>query len=1001
MLPLWIIDLREKSNRRDLFEGLVGQIDHVYIERTGNGSASEGSDQPAAVPEDINPGSDSFSPASIAGPETKVSIHDRLETKDRQEADKNSIIKGDYWRYSRMQDFFYGIGIGRDTKEKQSSYAPEHIRATVEDTPTPEGVAERLYRFQSDLVREGQAFIKQIRSTNAHPDAKVNVVVLGDLTEDFTRIVFPSIAGLLQKEKERILPHHIHQGMEIIGMLFIPSDINTHEVSIRRSMQRTLREIDVQHRVNDLRGYDHVMLYQDVQNRTECTYPILSDEQLAQYLMQCLVHLYFACNDSHPLLSGTASADVFYFSMGVASVYYDTENEDMKGRHKMAVEFVRNFLSDGIDEKERTPLSIIDEGDYAPGTFFDGNLVGRLDLGQVEEERPSPHPIRNFMAKYLKKYYYNLFLRFFAVNLLRRIINDIDNGTRSALEDISTKSKRRFTDAQRAISESLADILGKLSANDGGIPAIIRLFKEMQENFSARRNDIQRVLEQNFWRQTNETIDRRLADTFNEYHSAYEADVKNKTGGTHQLEMKKQAVTELNGILSDESTMLGRIGRSLLLGIMLALALVPVLNFLSPHFINLGHVRRNGEWWSLGLFFVPVLLQIISWWRYNRRKLRAMNNLKAMFLHDAYARVANRIDSEINSFYDKMIALADKYIARCESIRSEIGRDLKEEELEKPPFPRGMFNQPLIGGQFGDDHLLPEKEADDMEVKINYIRYKLNEVTETEYFLFINQNKNILKNLFADVALCENLIRRVKSNGEEELVTKEQQEREQQEAWIRHRKQFHSDLRAAIKDAVLPREDSTLGEKLYYFCTANTDQTAILRPMIAYAATNGEVTSSSDKEYADVKMNDKRVEDSILPYLPSPYNQTQYDKYDKVYGKYIFITRWRCFEHFSLNRILPTEDFDEKIRSQRVYEEEVKAKDEKKKKTAHRFMEEELIPKEHTEGQIYTPKVSSLLLWALCPDGSSSEWFRLFDSEFFAEAYADRDKYRKILNQND
>ena len=362
--------------------------------------------------------------------------------------------------------------------------------------------------------------------------------------------------------------------------------------------------------------------------------------------------------------------------------------------------------------------------------------------------------------------------------------------------------------------------------------------------------------------------------------------------------------------------------------------------------------------------------------------------------------MANRIESEINSFYDKLIALADKYIERCENIRKEIGRDLKEDEQGKPLFAESMFNQPLIGGKYGEDQLLPEKEADDAEVRINYIRYKLSEISKVEYFLFINQNKNIIMDLFQDVKLCENLIRRVKEDGDEELVTKEQQEQEQQIAWEKHRDEFHQNLRETVKDALLPREDSTVGEKLHHFCSSTPDKADVLKSMIAYAATNGEVTSSADLEYTDAKMNDKRVESCILPYISSDSKQMQSDKYNKVYRKYIFITRWRCFEHFNFNRILPAEDFDEKIRRQRVYEEEIKSAS-RKGKSIYRSMEEEKVKKEHPDGLVYVPKTSSLLLWALCPDDSSSEWFRLFDSEFFAEAYADKNIFRKILNQND
>lgn len=1004
MLPLWIIDLREKSNRRDFFESLVGKIDHVYINKVNDDSKSNDCPELFNATMKENPSENS---TLKIGSETsnkvlpEPTIKELLDSIDKQEADRNSVIHGDYWRYSRMDDYFYGISINPNNTSKQSKYDSEHIRHHFKTSLTAEETANRLYSFQSDLVEEGQKFIKQLRESNAHPDIKINIVVLGDLTEDFTRILFPAIAGILQKEKGRILPHHIHQGMEVIGMLYIPSDINSREVSIRNSMQRTLNEIDVQHCVNDIRGYDHIMFYQDVQNRTECTYPILNDEQLAQYLVQCLVHLYLACNDSHPLLSGTSSSDVFYFSMGATSVHFNTEDEDLKGRHKLAAEFIRNFKSDGDDEKDNQDLHIISAEDYTPESFFDFKKINKLYCDDIDEGRPSPHPIKNFLTKHLKRYYYNLYLRFFTVNMMHRIVNQIDNCTCASLETISTKSKRRFSDAQKRIIESLRDIIGKISANDGGLPTIISKFKEMQDLLSHKRSDIHHVLEQKFWRQIEEGyISKNIIDRFTEYHDAYIADIKNKTGGSNQLEMKKQSVTELNGILSGEATMLSRICRCLLLGIMCALAIVPVLNILSPHIIDLGHVKRYSEWWSLGLFFVPILFQLITFWRYNRRKNRAINNLRAMYLHDAYARVANRIESEINSFYDKLIALSDKYIERCEIIRKDLGKNLKEDERREPLFPISMFNQPLIGGKYGEDYLLPEKEADDTEVRINYIRYKLSEISKVEYFLFINQNKNIIMDLFQDVKLCENLIRRVKENGEEELVTKEQQEKELQIAWEIHRNEFDQDLRAAVKNAILPHEDSTVAEKLYHFCSTTPDKVDVLKSMIAYAATNGELTSSADMEYTDVKMNDKRIESYIIPYISSASTQMQSDKYNKVYRKYIFITRWRCFEHFNFNRILPTEDFDEKIRRQRVYEEEIKVAKKKCKET-YRSTEEANEEKEHPDGLVYVPKISSLLLWALCPDDSSSEWFRLFDSEFFAEAYEDKNTFRKILNQND
>ncbi len=680
MLPLWIIDLRAKSERRDIFQSLLAKIDHVCIsEEHGSSDSEPGSGLPLPACGDSMA---RYDRPSFAAEYSGHSLDDtmdpeQVEIADRHEADKNSIITGDYWRYSRMQDLFYGLYIGNEGRNLRQFYDMQHIRKDTEQTPTAEGTAERLYAFQSDLVVEGQKFIHQLRRSNAHPDAKINVVVLGDLTEEFTRIVFPAIAGLLQKEKERILPHHIHQGMEVIGMLFVPSDINTREVSIRRSMLRTLTEIDVQHCVNDIRGYDHMMIYQDVQNRTECQYPLLNDRQLAQYLLQCIVNLYLACDDSHPLLSGTSSADVFYFSMGASSVCFDTATEDAKCRHRIAVELIRNFKSEGDDEKLGQKLDIISADEYNPGSFFSFDELSKLNCDDIDEDTPSPHPVRNFMAKYLKRYYYNLYIRFFTRNLMQRVINRIDRCTRDSLEALSAKSKDRFAFAQQSIHGKIDEIIGKINANDGGIPRIIRAFKDVQEQLSAKKEYIRFILEQNFWREIeSKHIPKNSLDSFTNYHDAYTVDIKEKNGGARQLEMKKQAVTELNGCLSGEATILSRLCRSALLGIMCALALVPVLNLISPDIIDLGNVRRNGGWWAMSLFFIPAVCQLISYLRYNRTKKRAVTNLKAMYLHDAYSRVSNRIESEIKSFYDKVIALSGKYIERCDIIRKELGKDI-------------------------------------------------------------------------------------------------------------------------------------------------------------------------------------------------------------------------------------------------------------------------------------------------------------------------------------
>lgn len=1006
MLPLWIVDLREKSDRRDHFKNLVGQLDHVLIS-----SASPSRESPKENREDVEEelsidceaqgGSETktFNSNSSAQSEMTGTVKEAIEAEYREQAKRDSIILGNYWQYSSFAEVFENIWkeemeeVAKRTAsdEEKGSFKKESLEEEVAikldaDTALSSRI---LYRFQCQLVKEGQKFIRSIRESNVSPHLKVNVVVLGDITEDFSRLVFPSVAALIQKEKGRLLASHIHQGMEIIGMLYIPSDINAKPVAERKKMRRTLTEIDIQHKVGSIRGYDHVMPYQDVQNRIEPSYGALNDKQVAEYLFQCIVNLYLATDKSHPVLSGTASADIFYFSMGACSLFFDTEREDKKARHKLAVDFMSNLKSDGDGEKVNEDLHILNDEDFSPESFFTQDALNKINVSDISEDAPSPHPIKNFFAKHLKRLYYNQHLRYYTKDLHNRIVETIDKDTKKALDSIAAESRRRSNDVSKHILDAIRDTLSKLSANDGGIPKIIELLKKMKEKISQRKSEVQGIMERVFWRRIiyseNGNIPRYLEDTFVEYHDVYRKDIRLKTGAQGQLEMKKEAINNLNGLLSKEPTILARICRSILLGIMLALGVVPVLNLISPGLLNIGRVARYAEWWSFGIFFVPFVFQFVSWWLYERKKKRAVRNLQALYLHDAYARVANRIESEIIGFYNKLIALGDQYEKRSEKIMQELEEGFNKDVEHKYLVPETTFNQPLIGGKFGLFDMLPLREAEDNWVNINFIRYRLNEIGKREFFLFINNNYNLISNLYKGVRVCENLLRRVNPEGKEVLISKDQQEMEINEEWIKLRENFHSELNEIVKLAIQPRENGTVGEKLTSYFASQTGSGDLLKPMIEYTAANGELVSSADKEFLDVKLNVASVKDHIIPYVSVHYPKMQLNRFHTLYKKYLFITRWRSFDHLSFNRILPMEDFDDEVRDGLVT----------------------------NETAVETDYRSSLLLWALCVDDSSPDWYKLFPSKIpllnnkekfadgISEAWREKEEYREYLNQED
>ncbi len=1012
MLPLWILDITKQSDRRKKFQELIRQIEHVRLpqddedehrkklktefekvdvdksdgyDNTENAEGSDKSDPSDGVVETVYADEKDKTPATEASDDPvkkSKSIEELVEEEDKKKAAREAVIKGNYWYYTNL------------------SYEDYFSKVDIEDPEQTEEIAKKLYDFQEDVVKKAKDFIMELRDSNIRPYQTINIIVLGDVRDELTQLVFASIAALLQKEKGRFLPGHIHQGMCVFGMLYVPCDINAHKVDDRVKTLKLFNEIDVQHNISAIRGYDFMILYQDVQNRTECSYPRLSQEQQAEYLVQCLVHLFLACDVNHPLIHGTGSDEAFYMSMGATSVFFDMTYEDMNDTNRVAFEVLNTFKEDGDNDKPDHSFQLLDREDYHAERFVKQVNVERFDMDVFEEKPFNPHPIRDFVHRNLKKLYYEYRLRLYPADLLREILQHTEEATSKQLDEISAYSSKAFKSSVITIVPSIDKVISKVNMHLGGIPIIEYLFKNLQEQMSKEKEDIQRAIEEHYWQKIMYRVPMIPSDEldhFEEYHSAYINDVKSKNDGAGCENMKKTAMSKLKHLLSKEKTLLSALSRSFFLGIMLVLGFLPILSFLSPNLINLGDVRGNAFWWSIGLFLLPLLIQFISMLVYLRKRAKCVRVLKAYYKHDAYSRIANRIEFEATEFYDKMIALCDEYMERCKRIRREVSITTPNPEA-RTVFPKSMFNQPLNGGQFGEDLLIPSSEVEGSRIRVNYMPRFVNELTKEQYFMLINHFHEELAVLFRDVTVPEHHLRRFDDKlGDYVFVSPEEQKEQREKSWERTKVDFVSVLMKGIRGEMIPREQPTVGEKLIQY-KKKIDKLDLLEPMVAYAATNGEIISESDTEFADVKVN-LDIDDLVASYLPLYTTRLQTEKYDELYQKLIFVTRWRCFEHFSFNRMLPKEDFDQEMRRIRIYEEEQKAKlrmTEKEKKTGLTMAE---TSTEDTKNK--TIPTSSLILWAICPDDNSGEWLKLFEASNFSEAYKYRNTFRRIMNPQD
>lgn len=1013
MLPLWIIDITEKSVRQDAFVHLVEQIDHVQVNKKQSVVNSAIQNHQGEYNDNVDSSNAIQSHSSLKNINTTSSpeTEEEIEEQEKREALRKARIVGNYWSYNSycLEDYF--------------------DRNEIDNAGDISVIAEKLYQFQEKLIDDAMKFILSLRSTNVKPFQTINIVVLGDASELFTQMLFPSLATILQKEKGRFLAGHVHQGMDIKGMLYIPCNVNNYHVDKRVKILRLMKEIDVQHNLAAIRGYDNVMLYQDVQNRTECTYLRLDQEEQAQYLVQCLVHLFLACDITHPLLNGTGSDDIFYFSMGASSVYFDMSVEDKIDANSVAEGTLNAFKDNGERSNTDVDVKLYDKEMYRSVNFVGKFKVDDIDLDKgVDKKAPFPHPITDFIHRNLKRVYYQYYLRYFPADLLRETMQEIEESTNSQLDQISIHSSSLYRTMTQSLPFAIKEIISKVNKDGGGLPFLETKFKEMQEYISKEKANIQRSIESIYWLNI---ISRKKNSSFEDYHDTYTNDINLKNSGSGCHTMKQEVLLRLKDMLSKEKTLMATLVRSFFMGIICVLSLFPIVDFLSQNTIDLGDVRENAFFWAVGFFMLPLFIQLIQFLLYLRKRRNVINILKIYYTHDAYARIANRIESDALSFYNNVLELINEYLERCDKIRKEVNI-IYPGPNQKMLFPTSKFNQPLNGGEFNNESLIPKAEIERCYVRVNTRPVLVNNISQEEYFILINSFRDEFADLFNGVEIVDSYTKRFdETENDYVLVSRETILKEKEQKWQDTKSTFLSKLFARIQKNMLPREFPTIGDKLIHYRN-KTERFDLLEYMVAYAATNGELSSQTETEYADIKIN-RDIENLLLPYLPLYTTTVQCSKYDEIFQRYIFVTRWCVYDSIALNRLLPKEDFDEATRVERVYsaEEILRKKKELEYNTLFgnaniQLQEEEKDPhqsevvakqsqeeekeqdysepvmEQFEEGeQKYERNLSSLILWAVCPDDNSSEWFKLFEMEHFSTAYQERIEFRKTLNQND
>ena len=803
--------------------------------------------------------------------------------------------------------------------------------------------------FVQDLVRSGQKAIRELKEVKPINDCCMNICVLGDSTEEFTLKFFSSTAAIIKKEKLRIIPGHVHQGINILGMLYVPSDIHNADFQKRQSVLRCLKELDVQHRVNLAAGFDKMMLYQDTQCRTAKFYPLLTSEQRIEYLLQCLIHLYYICDSVHPLLDGDSSDDHF-FSLGVGSLYYDTDEQDEKDLRLVGNSIVDAIKEKGTVETKAQGISIFDLRKVSTNALFDAvhltfqEVPSMASLGVTP---PVKHPIKDFCDKHLLPLFYRSYLKYYPSRLMDKIVEKIAGSTKSYLEKINTSMTDYYTQISTELRDNLHNVMRNWISPEVGC---LTLFKskvtDLKETLVRLRTTVDEATEVELWAEIiTKHVPKRLNDAFVDYHTRFLQDEKN-TGTSYCDQMKEEVTEKFTDMLKKEPTLLSVYVRAFFAGIILVLGLMPIVEAISPDVINLGDVKQWSFIWATLIFMIPLIIAEIKLCRNARKKAKLVDRLVAFYLHDSYARLVNRTKNQMFDFYDKLTSLCDEYCKRFDVIMDE-GEMIDETHQYRLEIPSTMFNQPVVDGECSGFRLFPETEINRNLLNIHGSAVGVDKVNKQQKYLIVQDFSELFMKLFDGVKAYESIYRDPVTR---EIVSMndEQISEDRVKVWEQVKADFHKDFVEQVRTIFIPRNDTTIAQKLKILASRPENQKGF-DTFASFCTPNGEFVTIEDNEFADIKTNSPAMQAAFARYLPLYTTVCQINDED-MYRSFLFLTRWKSFDRIIPSRILPEVD---------------------------------LMDKDVFEAWEKAPK-SSLILFALIGN-MSVEWYELFTERALAD----------------
>ena len=525
-----------------------------------------------------------------------------------------------------------------------------------------------LKAFMDALVEDGRecynGFTKAGYSIN-----NFQIVILGAANERLSQTAFAPLPGLIRDYLPKIVSDHANLGVEVTGILFIPSTINQlDDVHERERAAMLLEDVNMLSSTIGARHFNRVVAYQDVQYKGARFYPGLSEEERTELLFQILSHLFLIGERSERLFDKVGQ-ESGVFSLGAASVYYSSEQHKSYELKRLLDRLLGEFK-----DKENVDLK---------------KMLGEAD----------PHPVWDLFRSDLIPAYYKKFLKYTPARLVR-FMQSLSYVLLKGRSDIIRKNR---THAVEGIKELLRSAYRKIlldkAVKYATISQLEAFFERAKEYLGEQRAKVVLTLQE---------IVPVPAYLRNDYDKCLTDEETNKPSAI---------LDRIKKNLKKEPIVLSVIVRCFLFGILLVFIIIPLLRVLSPYVINLGEIATIEWLWIPVLFFLPLIIEFfIKLRRHFKRIKRLKYRLLAATLLAVNKRLSQFLMDEEGAFYDELAAESDAHL----KLLAEFRDLLRSQEVVKGDelIPETKFNQPLISGSFCGEKLIEDETATEAEIRV-------------------------------------------------------------------------------------------------------------------------------------------------------------------------------------------------------------------------------------------------------------------------------------------